>query len=137
LKEEAQKVKLLKPFDVNNISIEKDHYFSGAYIIDLPLESSPGHIWLDIFEREWRSSRHLWDRKLFIIDSKIRLVTTEHEFKEKLDWIEQVIDQTNKAVEQYNRKTQMAKQQRRQLTWEEKARIERLRETLRRVFGSV
>jgi hypothetical protein len=130
--EKAQKVKLLKPFDAGKISVERDHYFSGAYIVDLPLETLPSHVWLDIFEHEWGSSRHLWDRKLFVIGDKIRLVTTEHEFEEKLDWVEQVIDQTNKAIDQYNRATQVAEQQ---STWEDKARIERLRATLRRVFG--
>ncbi|MGQ9539214.1 MAG: hypothetical protein ACUVTE_06520 [Candidatus Bathycorpusculaceae bacterium] len=77
MSEKAKKINLLKPFDVSKISIEKDRYFYDAYILDLPLDAVPDHIWQDIFEREWKSSRHLWDRKLFIIGDKVRLVTTE------------------------------------------------------------
>jgi len=96
MSEKAKKVNLLKPFDASKISIEKDRYFHDAYMVDLPLEAIPDHIWQDIFEREWRSSRHLWDRKLFIMGDKIRLITTEDDFKEKLDRVEHVINQTNR-----------------------------------------
>jgi|GEM_PF-605647 hypothetical protein len=133
--EKTQKVKLLKPFDVSKISIEKDLYFSEAYVIDLPLESSPDHTWLDIFDHEWKSSRHLWDRKLSVIGDKVRLVTTEHDFKDKLDWVEQIIDQTNKAVEEHRHMLQIAEQQKERATWDDRARIERIREMLRAKFG--
>jgi hypothetical protein len=36
MKEIAKKVKLLKPFNVDKITIKKDHYFRNAYIIDFP-----------------------------------------------------------------------------------------------------
>jgi len=136
--EKAQKVKLLKPFDADKISVEKDRYFSDAFRIDLPLETQPDHIWLDIFEHEWRSSRHLWDRKLFVIGDKVRLLTTDQDFKEKLEWIDRIVDQTNKYVEDFNRSVNMAKQQQKdKTTWEERARIQRIRETLRTIFAPI
>jgi hypothetical protein len=134
--EKAKKVNLLKPFDASKISIERDHYFHGAYIVDLPLETTPDHIWQDVFDREWRSSRHLWDRKLFIISDKIRLITTEEDFKEKLDWVEQVINQTNKAIDEYNRSIEAAKElEIKRAAWEDRATIERMREILWRKFS--
>jgi hypothetical protein len=133
MKEIAKKVKLSKPFDVDKITIKRDHYFPSAYIIDLPIDSIPNHIWQDIFERTWKSSRHLWDRKLFVIGDKLRLVTTTDEFGEKLDWIEQVIKETNKSIDEYNRMVQK-EEMHRQTLWEEKARVERMRATLRRTF---
>jgi hypothetical protein len=136
MSEKAKKVNLLKPFDASKISIERDHYFHGAYIVDLPLETTPDHIWQDIFDREWRSSRHLWDRKLFIISDKIRLITTEEDFKEKLDWVEQVIKQTNKAIDEYNRSIEAAKElEIKRAAWEDRAAIERIREILWRKFS--
>jgi hypothetical protein len=136
MSEKAKKVNLLKPFDASKISIERDHYFHGAYIVDLPLETTPDHIWQDIFDREWRSSRHLWDRKLFIISDKIRLITTEEDFKEKLDWVEQVINQTNKAIDEYNRSIEAAKElEIKRAAWEDRAAIERIREILWRKFS--
>lgn len=138
MSEKAKKVKLLKPFDASKISIEKDRYFHDAYIVDLPLETMPDHIWQDLFEREWKASRHLWDRKLFIIGDKIRLITTEEDFEEKLDWIERVIDQTNKAIDEYNRSVEAAKElERKKAAWEERAAIERMREILMKKFNPI
>ncbi|MDH7476945.1 MAG: hypothetical protein QHH17_01000 [Candidatus Bathyarchaeota archaeon] len=138
MSEKAKKINLLKPFDVSKISIEKDRYFHGAYIVDLPLETIPDHIWQDIFEREWKSSRHLWDRKLFIIGDKIRLITTEDDFKEKLDWIEHVINQTNKAIDEYNRSIEAAEElEIKKMAWEERAAIDRMREILIRRLSQI
>ena len=138
MKEIAKKVKLSKPFDVDKITIKRDHYFPSAYIIDLPLDSVPDHIWQDIFERTWKASRHLWDRKLFVIGDKLRLVTTVDEFGDKLDWIAQVIKETNKGIDEHNlavqkeeeirTKEEMEKQKR----WEEKSQMEMMRATLRK-----
>jgi hypothetical protein len=138
MSEKAKKVKLLKPFDASKISIEKDSYFHDAYIVDLPLEAMPDHIWQDLFEREWKASRHLWDRKLFIIGDKIRLITTEEDFEEKLEWIERVIDETNKAVDEYNRSMEATKGlEVRKAAWEERATVERMREILMRKFNPI
>jgi hypothetical protein len=141
MKEPVKKIKLLKPFDAEKITIRRDHYFPSAYIIDLPLDSMPDHIWQDVFERSWKSSRHLWDRKLFVIGDKLRLVTTANEFGDKLDWIEQVIEETNKNIDEYNRSVQLEEETRikegkqRQELWEQKARIERMKETLKKRFA--
>jgi len=134
----VKKVRLLKPFDVDKIAINRDHYFHSAYIVDLTLDSTPDHVWQDIFEREWKSSRHLWDRKLFVIGDKLRLITTSDEFAEKLDWVEQVISETNNAIEEYNRAVQTEEgEMRKQKLWEEKARVETIKEALRRRFAPV
>jgi len=57
----------------------------------------PDHVWQYIFERKWKSSRHLWDRKLFVIGDKLRLVTTADEFEDKLDWVGQVMRKPTKV----------------------------------------
>ena len=140
MKEIAKKVKLSKPFSVDKVTIKTDRYFPNAYIIDLPLDTMPDHIWQDIFERKWQSSRHLWDRKLFVMGDKLRLVTTADEFEEKLDWIEQVVKETNKGIDEHNIAVQREEEKgiqeelKKQKTWEEKARIEMIREALRKRF---
>jgi hypothetical protein len=143
MKERVKKVRLSEPFDVDKITIRRDRYFPNAYIVDLPLNSMPEHIWQDVFERSWKSSRHLWDRKLFVIGDRLRLVTTANEFDDKLDWIEQVIAETNKNIDEHNRLVELEEETRikegkqRQELWEEKARIGRMKETLRRRFAPI
>lgn len=141
MKEKAKKIKFLEHVDVDKINIMRDDYFSNAYMIDLPLDSTPDHVWQDIFEREWKSSRHLWDRKLFVVSDKLRLVTTANEIEEKLGWVKQVIDQTNKGIEEYNReaearRAQIEEQMKRQVL-EDEARVERIRGVLRRSFRTI
>ncbi len=104
----VKKVNLTEAIKIDNITIRKDHYFPNAYVIDLPLNSEPDHVWQDIFEREWSTSRHLWDRKIFIIGDTLRLVTTAEDMEEKISWVKEVIASTNKKVEDYNRHMSVA-----------------------------
>ena len=141
MKEIVKQIKLLEPVDADNITIKRDHYFRRAYTIDLPLDSTPDHVWQEIFEREWKSSRQLWDRKLFTMGDKLRLVTTADEIEEKLDWVKQVLEQTNKGIEKYNleveaREAQMGEQLKKQML-EEEANVERIRDVLRSKFRAL
>jgi len=142
VKEKIKGVKLLKPFDVDKITVKRDSYFPNAYMIDLPLDSMPDHVWQAIFERAWKSSRHLWDRKLFVLGDKLRLVTSADEFGDKLDWIEQIIKETNKTIAEYNlavekeEEIKIEEEQRRQ-KWEERAEVEMIKESLRKRFPPV
>jgi hypothetical protein len=127
----AKNVKLLEPINVDKIEIEKDHYFQGAYTIDLPIESTPDYIWQEIFDQEWRLSRRLWDRKIYVVGSKLRLVTSANNLKEKLEWVREIVKRTNKAVDEYNRGAEARAQATRRVMEKEKADIEMVRNTLR------
>lgn len=133
----ARKVNLVKPLEIDKITITRDRYFIDAYMIDLPLDAAPDHVWQDIFEREWRSSRHLWDRKLFVLGDRLRLITSIDDFEEKLNWVKQVIERTNMLVDEYDREaqTRVALIERDREVLEDKAHIEMIRSMLRKVFG--
>jgi hypothetical protein len=142
VKEVARKVRLLASPNVDSISINRDRYFHNAYTIDLPLDSMPDHIWQDIFEKEWKSSRHLWERKLFIVGDKLRLATTVNDLEDKLDWISQIIERTNKDVEEYNqeteaRETQVEDDARRRTAEEGRVSVDTIRDTIRKRLGTI
>jgi len=133
----VKKVSLLEPVKIDNIGIRKDYYFPNAYIIDFPLDSEPDHVWQDIFEREWTTSRHLWDRKIFIIGDTLRLITTPNEMEEKISWIKEVISSANRNVEDYNKRMNLsveAKPETQRVMIEHDEVIETIRKTLRTVF---
>jgi hypothetical protein len=141
MKEIVRKVKLTEPINANGITIMRDHYFSNAYVIDLPMEFAPDHVWQDIFEREWKSSRHLWDRKLFIIGDRLRLLTMATDVEDKLDWVKQVIERTNSQVEQYNQEaeTRVAEKEEQaegQVLEDEKATVNVIRDVVRKRFST-
>jgi len=134
----SRKVNLLKPFDVDSINIRKDEYFADAFIVDLPLDYVPDHVWQDIFDAKWKSSRHLWDRKLYVLGNKLRLITSPDDFGAKLNWIEAMILETNKAVDeqllafQQEEERRTKAEVRKQTPWEERAKIEMIKDALRK-----
>ncbi|MGD0977691.1 MAG: hypothetical protein ABR962_00970 [Candidatus Bathyarchaeia archaeon] len=94
----AKSVRIVTPFDTSKICVSQNPTFPEAYIVDLPLDSVPDQEWRDAFDLKWKSSRDLWDRKLLLMDDKVRLVTTADGFVEKLEWVEKTIDETNDAI---------------------------------------
>jgi hypothetical protein len=140
MSEIAKKVNLVEPVNVDSIVIKRDHYFSNAYIIDFPLDFTPDHVWQDLFEREWKMSRHLWDRKLFVIGDKLRLITPASEIEDKLNWVKQVLERTNRAIDVYNEETlgrtaEMKERMQKQMVEEEKASVDTIKEIMRKRFG--
>ena len=98
----AKNVRFMTPFNTSRISVSQNPTFPDAYMVDLPLDSVPNNEWRSAFELKWKSSRDLWDRKLLLINDKVRLFTTAEGFVEKLKWVEKTIDETNNAIqEQY------------------------------------
>lgn len=141
MKDYLGKVKLSGLINADSIAISKDRYFADAYVIDLPLDSVPNHVWQDIFEREWKSSRHLWDRKLFVVGDNLRLVTTKDDVEDKLDWVKQVIERTNTLIDEYNRqeeaRTQIEEGMRGRSLEDERMSIDTIRDSLRRRFAGL
>jgi hypothetical protein len=140
MSEVEKKVNLIEPVNVDSIAIKRDHYFSNAYVIDFPLDSTPDHVWQDILEREWKMSRHLWDRKLFVIGNKLRLVTPASEIEDKLNWVRQVLERTNRAIDLYNeesaaRRLELKEKMEKQIVDEEKAGVDTIKEIMRKRFG--
>lgn len=136
------KVNLLEPFDIDRIMIERDYYFPSAYSIDLALDTVPEHIWLEMFEKEWKLSRRLWDRKLYIMGDILRLVTPPTDVTEKIQWIQHIIKQTNRKVEEYNRnlgvrEALLAEHARILTLEEERENVEMLKDTLRKHFTTL
>ena len=141
LREVAKKVRLSEPIDADTVAISKDHYFANAFVVDLPLGTVPDHVWQDIFEREWKSGRHLWDRKLFVVGEKLRLVTTVNDIEDKLDWVKQVIERTNRDIDEYNqevvaREAQIKDDMKSQVMREEQTSVDMIRDNLRKRLGA-
>ena len=97
----SKKVNLMKSIDVNKIPIRRDILITGAYVIELPLDTQPDYVWQTFFEQEWKSSLHLWERKVVIVGKKLLLITTPNEIGKKIDWLKSVIESTNMRVEKF------------------------------------
>lgn len=98
----SKKVNLMESIEIDKIPIRKDSFSRSAYIIELPLDSQPDYVWQVIFEREWKTSLNLWERKVVIVADKLLLITTPTEIEEKIEWLRKVIETTNMNVEKFN-----------------------------------
>jgi hypothetical protein len=135
--QQVKRVTLLGVVETDGVIIRQDRYFPNAYLIDLQLDLVPDHVWQDMFEREWRTSMHLWDRKLFIIGDTLRLVTTPEGMEEKLGWIKEIIDATNRKVENFNKKAEFDFKDRpesRKVAAAQEEAIEKIKIALRKAF---
>lgn len=102
MKRLGKKVNLKKSIDVDKIPIRRDSFLPHAYVIELPLDSQPDYVWQTLFEQEWKSSLHLWERKVVIVGDKLLLITTPTEIEEKIEWLKKIIESANIRVERFN-----------------------------------
>ena len=139
MKEVAKKVRLKRDINAATIPIRRDDYFPNAYVIDLTLDSVPDHAWQDILDREWKASLRLWDRELFVVGDKLRLVTTLDDMESKLNWVKQIIEDTNRSLDEYNKEMEaleaQAEEEKGKRVREENMSIDTIRDSLRRVLG--
>jgi hypothetical protein len=83
----------------------------------------------------------LWDRKLFVVGEKLRLVTTVNDIEDKLDWVKQVIERTNRDIDEYNqevvaREAQIKDDMKSQVMREEQTSVDMIRDNLRKRLGA-
>lgn len=100
--EPSGKVDIEYPVDAKNVVISKDPFYPDAYVISLPLDSAPSYVWQTLFEQELRISTDFWDRKVMVVGSEVKLITTKDRVEEKLSWLEALILVANRRVDEYN-----------------------------------
>jgi hypothetical protein len=105
----GKKVNLNKSADIDAVSIRRDDFLPNAYVIELPLDAQPDYVWQTLFEQEWKSSLHLWERKVVVVGDKLLLITTPEQIAEKVKWLANIIKSTNKRVEKFNQTQQIMK----------------------------
>jgi Tfp pilus assembly protein PilZ len=103
LTEITKKVHIKHPINVDNVDIHDDAFHPGAYVISLPLDEYPSYAWQTLFGLELWGSLDFWDRKVLIVGSELKLVTTLNNLQEKLNWLDQIVVMTNKRVDEHNR----------------------------------
>lgn len=108
--ERAEKVDIQYLVNAKNVVISKDPFYPDAYVISLPLASAPSYVWQTLFEQELRVSTDFWDRKVMVVGSEVKLITTRDRVEEKLSWLESLIVATNKRVDDYNSKVKFERE---------------------------
>ena len=123
----------LKPIDPDKLKIEKSAVISGAYVFDLELDSAPDHHWRLAFEAELQASQYMSARTpVAIVGDKLEVVTLPNEIKSKVEWIEGLVDSTNKSIEKYNEQIKQRHEAEQDKQLKEQETIKRMREALKK-----
>ncbi len=123
----------LKPVDPDKLKIEKSALFSGAYVFDLELDSTPDHLWILAFEVELHASRYMSARTpVAVVGSKLEVLTLPDEIKGKVEWIKGLVDSTNKSMEKYNEQIKLRREAEQDKQLKEQETIKRMREALKK-----
>lgn len=130
--EQPSKKVNLKPVDADKIKIEKIAAFEEAYAFELELDSTPDHVWQEIFENEHKTSLYGMKRQVQAVGNRLRIVTAPDEIKDKIEWVKSLVKSTNERVEAYNREVEQKNEAEKRKRAKEKEAIEKMRESLKK-----
>jgi hypothetical protein len=121
----------IKAVDLDRV--EKDDSFSKAYAFYIALSETPEPIWVELFMSRYESTFTSLKREMTIQGSHVRVVTAPGEEENHVRFLRQVIDETNKDVDEYNKKLARQEEQERKFKAMEDAEAQQIKERLRRI----
>jgi hypothetical protein len=127
---------MVKKITINGVDtdhIEKDESFPKAYAFYVALSETPEQIWVEFFMSRYEGMFTSLKREMTIQGSRVRVVTAPGEEGEHVRFLRQVVDETNKDVDEYNKKLARQEQQGRKLKALEDAEAEQIKERLRKI----
>jgi hypothetical protein len=124
----------IKAVDLDRV--EKDDSFPKAYAFYIALSETPEPIWVELFMSRYESTFTSLKREMTIQGSHVRVVTAPEEEENHVRFLRQVVDETNKDVDEYNRKLARQEEQERKLKAMEDAEAQQIKERLRRISVS-
>jgi len=89
---------------VDSDHVEKDDSFSKAYAFYIALSETPEPVWVELFMSRYESTFTSLKREMTIQGNRVRVVTAPGEEEDHVRFLRQVVDETNKDVDEYNKK---------------------------------
>jgi hypothetical protein len=127
---------MVKKIDISGVDtdrVEKDNSFPKAYAFYVALSQAPEPIWVELFMSRYESVFTNMKRGMTIQGGHIRVVTAPGEEEEHVRFLRQVVEETNKDVDEHNRKSARQEEQERRFKAMEDAEAQQIKERLRRI----
>ncbi len=109
-------VKKVKIVELDPDSVEKDDSFPEALAFHVRLSDVPDSVWTEIFISEYEQTWFNLKREVTVRGDRIHVVTAPGEEQAHINFIKQLLEQTNAKVDEYNKEieheAQMAKRER-------------------------
>ncbi len=113
--------------------IEKDDSFPRAYAFYIVLTATPDPIWVEFFVSHYEIKPYPLEKEVTIHGSQIRVVTASGEEEEHVRFVRELVDETNKAVDDYNKAAAEAEVRDRGTKQQEDAEAQQIRERLKKI----
>jgi hypothetical protein len=118
---------------VDSDSVEKDNSFSKAYAFYVALSETPAPIWIELFMTRYETTFTNLKRQMTIQGNRVRVVTAPGEEEDHVRFLRHVVDETNKDVDEYNKKLARQAAGQGALKKMEDAEAQQIKERLRRI----
>lgn len=113
--------------------IEKDDSFPKAYAFYVVLTTTPDPIWVELFISQYENRFYNLKREMTIHGDRIRVVTAPGEEENHVRFFRQLVDETNKQVDEYNKRLADREARERRFKEQEDAEAEQIRERLKKI----
>jgi len=118
---------------VDSERIEKDDAFPKAFAFYIVLTETPHPIWVELFISRYERAFYNLKREMTIQGRDIRVVTAPGEEAGHVDFYRRLVDETNQAVDEYNKALAQEEARLRRMGDQETAEADAIRERLRRL----
>ena len=118
---------------VDTERIEKDDAFPKAFAFYIVLNGTPHPIWVELFISRYESTFFNLKREMTIQGREIRVVTAPGEEAQHVEFFRRLVDETNRAVEDYNKQLAKDEARHRKFADQEAAEAEQIRQRLRKI----
>ena len=128
-----EKVKKISIKSVDTDLVEKDDSFPEALAFYVYLSEVPESVWREFFSSEYEQSWFNLKREVTVSGDRIRIVTSPGEEQQHIDFIKQVVERTNRQVDEYNGELERQQQLDAKNRAKESKLVEDAKERLKRV----
>jgi len=126
-------VKKVNIVELDRDTVEKDSSFPEALAFYIRLSDVPGSVWTEIFVSEYEQAWFNLEREVSVRGDRIRVVTAPGEEQAHINFIKQLVEQTNTKVEEYNKEIEREAHMARREQSAQAEMVEQAKERLRKV----
>ena len=131
-----KKVAIINIVEIDTETVEKHYSLPEAYAFYIKLSGKPERHWINIFDFEWKRSRHLTKREISVVGSKLRLISrVDDNIQNHVAFAKDLVKKTNKRVEEDNQRIELLYRRRRGAREEVEKEKEEIRKKLKEISG--
>jgi hypothetical protein len=101
----VKKIATIDIVEIDAKTVEKHYSLPETYAFYIKLSGKPERQWINIFNFEWRKSRHPTKKEISVVGDRLRLTSgVDDNIQNHVAFARSLMNKTNKRVEEDNRR---------------------------------